>query len=628
MRVTLLLLPAVVAGAIAYALTPLVSVLARRLGAIDIPSSRKVHGSPTPRLGGVAVVTALVVTLGGLWLFRVARYPELSLGLCLALTLGLLPVFLVSCYDDIRPLRPYVKFAGHLGGAAIAIAAGLHLNDTVQLFGQVIPLGGLAIPLSILWIVGVTNAFNLVDGLDGLSAGLGLISAGSLAIVAVLTGNSEIIVLSLVVVGALAGFIPYNLHPARVFLGDSGATAIGFSLACLTLSGGSKLSAGLAVFVPLLAVGVPVADTLLSILRRVLRGLRQKTGFSIFQADREHIHHRLLRLGINHGRAVLMLYGVAVTAAAVGIASLFVTAGNAGLLLATLAGASFIGVGRLGYDEFAVLRSGVVLKIYDTAVIKSGFFKVFVDIGLAMLAFYVAVAFKYDDWELATHRTLLLNGLALLPSINLGVFWAFRVYSRAWRYASLDDVIGVNCAVCVSAVLGFVLTRLLFDSGAATTLFAAYAVLLMVGTSAGRSSFRVLAYLRDAGRLDGPRVAVYGAGTHGMMALQEMRSNGALQLRPVGFIDDDPSLLGRRFSGLPVLGDVTQLGRLIREHQIEAVLFASDHIQPDRLDATVRACGAAGIGIYEFRIGVHALAPGGASARAGARSARAIVESA
>ena len=319
-----------------------------------------------------------------------------------------------------------------------------------------------------------------------------------------------------------------------------------------------------------------------------------------------------------------MLYGVAVTAAAVGIASLFVTAGNAGLLLATLAGASFIGVGRLGYDEFAVLRSGVVLKLYDTTVIKSGFFKVFVDIGLVMLAFYGAVAFKYDDWALATHRTLLLNGLALLPPINLGVFWVFRVYARAWRYASLDDVIGVNCAVCVSAVLGFVLTRLLFDSGASATLFAVYALLLMLGTSVGRSSFRVLAYLRDANRRDGSRLAVYGAGTRGMVALNEIRSNGALQLRPVGFIDDDASLLGRRFSGLPVLGDVTLLGRLIREHQIEAVIIASDRIPPDRLGATVKACGAAGIKIYEFRIGVHALQRGGASVRAGDRSTRAI----
>ena len=581
MKVALLLLPAVVAGAIAYALTPLVSVLARRVGAIDMPSPRKVHDSAMPRLGGVAVVAAMMVTLGGLWLFRAPGYPELSWNLCIALTLGLLPVFLVSCHDDVRRSGPGFKLVGQLGGASIAIAAGVHLNETVHLFDQTIPLGGLAIPLSILWIVGVTNAFNLIDGLDGLSAGLGLISAASLAVVAVLTENSEIIVLSFVLLGAVAGFIPYNLHPARVFLGDSGATATGFYLACLTLSAGSKLSVGLAVFVPLLAIGVPVADTLLSILRRILRGLRQKTGISILQADREHIHHRLVRLGLNQTRAVFILYGAGVMAAAVGILSLFVTASNAGLLLATLIAASFIGVGRLGYDEFAVLRSGVVLKLYDTPVLKSGLFYFFVDIGLVMLAFYGAVAFKYDDWDLTTHRWLLLNGFALLASVNLGVFLVFRLYDRAWRFASVDDLIGVNCAAGVSAGLAFVLTRLLTDSGASATLFATYAVLLMLCTSAGRSSFRVLAYFRDASRRDGRRVAVYGAGTRGLMAFREMRRNGALKLLPVGFIDDEPSLRGRRLGGLAVLGDVTQLGRLIIQHRLEAVVFASDRSVPE-----------------------------------------------
>ena len=514
MRVALILLPAVVAAAIAYALTPLAAMLARRVGAIDMPGLRKVHDRPTPRLGGVAVVGALLVTIGGLWLFHEPGYPELGSSLSIALTLGLLPVFVVSYVDDVSRVRPFVKLAWQLGGATIAIAAGVHLHETVQLFGQAIPLGALAVPISILWIVGVTNAFNLIDGLDGLSAGLGLISAASLAIVAVLTQDREIIVLSLVVLGALAGFIPFNFHPARVFLGDSGANTTGFALACLTLSSGSKLSAGLAVFVPLLAIGVPVADTLLSILRRVLGGLQRKSGFRIFHADRQHIHHRLVRLGITHGRTVLILYGVGVMAATVGIVSLFVTASNAWFLLATLAVASLIGVGRLRYDEFAVLRSAVVLKLHDATVIKSGSFKVLVDIGLAMSAFYGAVAFTYDDWGMVTRRPMLVNGLALLPSINLGMFWAFRVYNRAWRFASLADVISVNGAVCVSSFVGFVLTRLWVDSGASVTLFATYAMVLMLGTSAGRSSFRVLAYFRDANRRDGLRVSVHGAGTY------------------------------------------------------------------------------------------------------------------
>jgi UDP-GlcNAc:undecaprenyl-phosphate GlcNAc-1-phosphate transferase len=604
---SLLFLPAVAAAGLAFALTPLASRLAWRVGAIDLPDVRKIHDTPTPRLGGVAVVAALLVTLAVVWVFREPAYPQLSRSLFLALTLGLLPVFLVSCRDDVRGVGPAVKLAGQLAGAAIAVLAGLHLNETIHLFGQPIPLGSLAIPLSLLWIVGVTNAFNLVDGLDGLSAGLGLISAATLAIVAGLTGDGETLVLSLILLGALAGFIPYNVHPARTFLGDSGANAIGFCLACLTLSGGSRLSAGLAVLVPLLAIGVPVADTLVSIVRRLLRGVERRTGFAVLRADREHIHHRLLRLGLNHGRAVLILYSAGVAAAAVGIASLFVTASNAWLLLAALVGACLVGVGRLGYDEFAVLRRGVVLKLYDR-VGHTGHFKVFIDIGLAMLAFYGAVALKYDAWDLTAHRVLLVDGFALLPAVNLVVFWSYRVYDRAWRLASVDDVITVNCAVATSAAAGFVLTRLLFDSAASASLFAIHGVLLMLLTSAARASFRILAHVRDRSRPEGRRVAIYGAGVRGIMALREIRRNPRLNLQPVGFLDDDPSLYGHRVSGLKVLGNVTGLEQLIDEKRLEGVLLACDQIAPSRLGVAMHACHSSGIGIYRFNVGVQTLA--------------------
>lgn len=274
-----------------------------------------------------------------------------------------------------------------------------------------------------------------------------------------------------------------------------------------------------------------------------------------------------------------------------------------------------------------MLRSGVVLRLYDTAVIKSGFFKVFVDIGLVMLAFYGAVVLKYDDWTLDAHRPLLMTGLALLPPVTLAVFWVGRVYTRGWRFARFDDVISVNAAVCVSAALGLLLTRLLVDAGASVTLFATYTVLLMLLTSVGRSSFRVLAYLKDARPQDGRRVAVYGAGERGMLALHETQRTGRSQLQPVGFVDDDPSLLGRRFHGLPVLGDVTQLRRLIREHRLEGVLLP-DRIEPDRLRAAMQACVAAGADVYQFSTGVQALSPLGVPAGDRRAFVRTIVKSA
>lgn len=606
MTVTLLLVPAILAAGIAYALTPAVSRLAHRVGAIDLPGPRKIHQTPIPRLGGLAVVPAILLTLAALPLLPLPGIPELRPGLWMAFTTGLLPIFVVSCWDDIRPVRPLTKLAGQLLGALIAVVAGLRLDESVQLFGRAIPLDGLAVPLSVLWIIGVTNAFNLVDGLDGLSAGLGLISAASLGAVALLTPNRELAVLAFVILGALAGFIPYNIHPARVFLGDCGATAAGYCLACLALMGSATLSAGMAVLVPVVVMGVPVADTVLSIVRRAIRALQRRTMPEIFKADSEHIHHRLVQMGLTYRRAVVILYGAGVSAAGIAIASLFVTAGNAALLLATLIGAGFIGVSRLGYDEFAVLRRGIILRVYDSAVIRSGHFRVFVDIGFVMLAFYGAVALKYDDWDLRRNRELLLNTLAILLPVNVISFWAFRLYQRSWRFAGIADVTSVTGAVVVGSVIGFVIARLSVQPTVSATLFVTYTLLLVLSVSAARSSFRVLAYLKGANGHQGRRVVIYGAGTRGLMAVEEMQRIEALAMIPVGFIDDDVKLR-RRVGGLQVLGGAADLRRIIGDLRIEGVILASETITPERLEAAMRACLDADVPLYRFNIGMQSL---------------------
>ncbi|MGH9365069.1 MAG: glycosyltransferase family 4 protein, partial [Thermoanaerobaculia bacterium] len=238
------------AAAISYALTPATRRLALRLGAVDRPGPRKVHEAPIPRLGGLAVVAAVVTGSGVLCFLHARGIHTLSDPSCAGLGLGLLPILVVSLWDDIRPLPALPKFAAQFAGAGIAVAFGIRLGPQIHLFGHEITLGFFAVPLALLWIVGVTNAFNIVDGLDGLSAGLALISALSLVLVSLLTTRYAMASASLVVAGALVGFLPYNLYPAKVFLGDTGAAAVGFWLACLALRGGSTLSAGMAVLIP------------------------------------------------------------------------------------------------------------------------------------------------------------------------------------------------------------------------------------------------------------------------------------------------------------------------------------------------------------------------------------------
>ena len=209
--------------------------------------------------------------------------------------IGVLPILLVSIIDDIRSVRARTKFLAHMLGAAIAVGLGISLSPEVHVLGSALNIGWIAAPLSLLWIVGVTNAFNIIDGLDGLSTGLALISALSMAAVFALVGQAGMAGVSLVLAGALLGFLPYNVHPARLFLGDTGATAIGFCLAAFALRGGSTLSTGFAALLPVFILGLPIADTLIAMARRTLHRMEHQAG-GVFVADRNHIHHRLLAL--------------------------------------------------------------------------------------------------------------------------------------------------------------------------------------------------------------------------------------------------------------------------------------------------------------------------------------------
>ncbi|MGH9443119.1 MAG: glycosyltransferase family 4 protein, partial [Thermoanaerobaculia bacterium] len=324
MPVVFFLLPAILAAAISFSLTPLVRRIALRVGAVDEPGPRKVHARPTPRLGGLAVVASAIVVAALVQSVHNPGIHKIDPSLLAGLAFGVLPVLLISIWDDIRPLRVLPRFIAQFAGAAVALHFGIQLGSRIHLFALDLSIGWLSVPLSLLWIVGVTNAFNIVDGLDGLSSGLALIAAFSLVGVGLVTGRITLASTSMILAGALLGFLPFNLFPARIFLGDTGSTAVGFWLACLALRGGSTLSAGMAILVPILVIGVPLTETLISMVRRFVRRMEKKGG-GLFAADREHIHHRLVASGITQRRAVNLLHGAALVAAGAALVSLFLT---------------------------------------------------------------------------------------------------------------------------------------------------------------------------------------------------------------------------------------------------------------------------------------------------------------
>jgi UDP-GlcNAc:undecaprenyl-phosphate GlcNAc-1-phosphate transferase len=464
------LLACLVAGGLSFGLTPLVKRLAFRLGAIDRPSPRKVHREPIPRLGGLAPLAGLAVAY--LLLCLSPSTSPIGGTLVVPMALGLLPIALVSFADDVWPVSARLRLLLHALGAIIAMAGGIVLQPTVHLFGASIWIGWAAFPLTLFWLVGVTNAFNLIDGLDGLATGLGLISAVSLAAVFALAGRNESAAAALVFASALVGFLPHNLFPARVFLGDTGATAIGFCLACFTVRGGSTLSAGLATTLPLLLVSVPVIETLLSIARRLVRRFERLEGGGIFQPDANHIHHRLLQLGLDQPRAVALLHGTGLAVAAVALSSLLVSTELTGLFLLGLTAAGVAGVSKLDYEEFN--RLGAKMAIH-MAFPRRRAVRMALDVLQVAAIVYLAVALKFDDWALVRHRSDAFTMMLLLGPFTILAFRLAGLYRNTWTFASLDDVLRICRAVVMATFMAAVAIEALSRRPMALSLLFIYA---------------------------------------------------------------------------------------------------------------------------------------------------------
>lgn len=324
-----LLLIFFVAATFALALTPLVASAGLRIGVVDHPGWRRVHTVVMPRVGGAAIALALTATLGLVML----RAPLRGLGAAVDFSTltpvlaGAVLVFLVGLLDDIFRLAVWQKLLGQTLAAVFFASVGNSIQ-LVSLFGHTFELGLLGLPLTVVWILVVTNAFNLVDGVDGLACGLACIAASTCAALLIARGDYAEGVLLIAFVGAMIGFLPYNMNPAEVFLGDSGSLLCGFLLATTAISGRQKGATALAVVVPLLIFALPLFETVFSAVRRFVKGQR-RPGLSLFgrvralahivQADQDHLHHRLMAMGLSHRRSVLLLHGVALVCAALAL---------------------------------------------------------------------------------------------------------------------------------------------------------------------------------------------------------------------------------------------------------------------------------------------------------------------
>jgi len=339
---------------LSFFLTRYVRNLANAHGWLSAPGlERHLHQVPLPRIGGVAIYSAFLLTIGIACLIS-WRYPELDFGLSPRVLESIfLPgtlIFLLGVYDDLRGVGPYAKFTVQAIAGGIVFAFGLRVLDIPVLFGGRHFPWFVSLPLTILWVIAITNAFNLIDGLDGLAAGSALFSTLVVFVVALLSGSVLVSVLSLALVGATLGFLRFNFNPATIFLGDSGSLFIGFMLSALALRGAQKAPTVVAIAIPVVSFGLPILETTLSVVRRFI------SGRPVFTADREHIHHKLLQMGMSHRQVVVLLYGVSGIFALLSLFLLWPTGSTLGLVLAVLGTGIWVGVQHLGYLEFGELR--------------------------------------------------------------------------------------------------------------------------------------------------------------------------------------------------------------------------------------------------------------------------------
>jgi UDP-GlcNAc:undecaprenyl-phosphate/decaprenyl-phosphate GlcNAc-1-phosphate transferase len=336
-----------------FVLTRYVRDFASRRGWVAIPSQeRHLHATPLPRLGGVAIFLSFSLTmlLGALLAFYIPRlHAAFSPRTLLTILVPASIVFLLGLYDDLRTVGPYTKFAVQSLAASMLFMGGLRILNIPVLFGDHQLPWFVGLPVTILWVLAITNAFNLIDGLDGLAAGSALFSTLVAFVVTLLNGYSLVTVMTIALAGAILGFLRYNFNPATIFLGDSGSLFIGFLLSALALAGAQKAPTIVAVAIPVVSFGLPILETSLSILRRLI------SGRPVFTADREHIHHKLLQHGLTHRQVVIVLYGVSAVFALLSLFLLWPTGSSLGLVLAVLGIGVWIGVQRLGYLELGEL---------------------------------------------------------------------------------------------------------------------------------------------------------------------------------------------------------------------------------------------------------------------------------
>jgi len=581
---------------IALGVTPLIIRFASRMEALDIPGQRKIHTHPLPRLGGIAIYVGCAVSLLGVMAtgqdFRDAVWMDPHVWKMVGAAITMMLV--LGIWDDFYPLGPGFKFVVQILLATVIYAANVRFAVLSNPFGPgELKLGILAYPMTLLWVVGITNAMNLIDGLDGLASGLAVIAAITMGVIQGVRGDTGTALLAMILAGSAMGFLRYNFHPARIFLGDSGSLFLGFTLAILSLLSSTKGSAAFALIIPVLTLGLPIVDTLLSMIRRFFRSFMSTNAEaespwwmikSMFLPDRDHIHHRLISMGLSQRDAVLLLYVVSSALGCSAFALTMTKSVGALLIVLVVATATVIGLRQLRYGEVRILRNGLLLSLYEKSYFHKEWFRALLD-TLFVVAAYVCTVVPLQGWDgLFGDWDTLLTRVAVFAGVQLVIFWSSGLYRPLTRKLTIQDSVRLFNSVAITVLAsGLVLVgaqQISLNSDLVILLL--YFLILLTYVLFTRFSLQNYGY---SGRMreSQKRSLIYGANVEGVAYLQSvLRSNGSATI-PVGFLDNNPELEGAFVYGFPVHGTPSQLPKIVQKIRVNEIVVAGDGIDEQSL---------------------------------------------
>ena len=555
------------------------------------PKSDRWHKRPTAMLGGAAIYIAMLAV----YLLFVPKTSESWVVLA-----GGTFLFLVGLIDDILSIKPYQKLIGQLIGAIILVT-----------FGLTLPLTGyevIDIWLTIIWVIGITNAINLLDNMDGLAAGISAIAAASLALSFAFNGQTNELLFVAAFIGALLGFLIFNFNPASIFMGDCGSMFVGFVLSASVMmnqTGGRSRGILPILAVPVLILFVPIFDTTLVTVLRKLWGRKASQG------GRDHTSHRLVAMGLSERAAVLMLYAFAVTAGGLSllIARLETTQSLAliGLFSIVLV---IIGVYLSkvkvyeGEQEDLAAQNNAVFAFLVNVSYKRRIFEVLLDAILITLAYYASFVLVFGAFENTTNWDLFLKSLPILLLLKLGSFLVVGVYRGLWRYTGIADMITFAKGVILGSVLSVLAVLLLYRfEFFSRKVFFVDALVLLFALFASRLMFRLIRRAipmpQAAG---GRRVLIYGAGDGGEMVLRELQNNPEWGYVPIGFVDDDPRKKDKTINGLKVYSHNGSIEEICRENDISEVLISIRRVEREKMKELREMCRESGISLKRARL--------------------------